>query len=58
MEMRPIIYSAKLSGQKVTTKTKVTITVVADDVETYYTEAKYTRCSNHELVAGQEIGVI
>lgn len=38
MEMRPIIYSAKLSSQKVTTKTKVTITVVADDVETYYTE--------------------
>ena len=56
--MRPIIYSAKLSSQKVTTKTKVTITVVADDVETYYTEAKYTRSSNHELVAGQEIGVI
>ena len=60
MEMRPIIYSAKLSSQKVTTKTKVTITitVVADDVETYYTETKYTRSGNHELVAGQEIGVI
>ena len=52
MEMRPIIYSAKLSSQK------VTITVVADDVETYYTETKYTRSSNHELIAGQEIGVI
>lgn len=51
-------YSAKLSRQKVTTKTKVTIMVVADDVETYYTETKYTRSSNHELVAGQEIGVI
>ena len=58
MEMRTIIYSAKLSSQKVTTKTKVTITVVADDVETYYTETKYTRSSNHELIAGQEIGVI
>ena len=56
MEMRPIIYSAKLSSQKVTTKTKVT--VVADDVETYYTETKYTRSGNHELIAGQEIGVI
>lgn len=58
MEIRPIIYSAKLSSQKVTTKTKVTITVVAEDVEAFYTEQKYTRSSDHELIVGQEIGVI
>lgn len=58
MEIRPIIYSAKLSGQKVNTKTKVTVTVVADEIETYYAETKYAKSSNHELIAGQEIGVI
>ncbi len=57
METRPIIYRAKLSDQNVKTKTKVTITVVADDIETYYTELKYTS-NNKELIAGQEIGVI
>lgn len=58
MEMRPLIYSAKLSDQKVTTKTKVTVTVVADDIETFYAETKYAKASSPELIAGQEIGVI
>ena len=43
MEIRPIIYDAALSSQNVTTKTKVTVTVVADDIETFYAETKYAR---------------
>lgn len=58
MEIRPIIYSVNLSGQKVTTKAKVTVTVVADEIETFYTEKKFARSGNFELTAGQEIGVI
>lgn len=58
MEIRPIIYSAKLSNQNVTTKTKITVTVVAADIETFYSESKYARSGNYELISGQEIGVI
>jgi hypothetical protein len=58
MEIRPLIYSAKLSSQTVKTKAKIKVTVVVEDVETYYTEPKYARSSNYELIAGQEIGVI
>lgn len=58
MKMSPLIYSAKLSQQNVSTKTKVTVTVVVEDVETFYAEKKYARSGNYELVAGQEIGVI
>lgn len=58
MEKRPLIYSAKLSNQKVTTKTKVTITVVADDIDTFYSETNYAKANNYDLVAGQKIGVI
>lgn len=58
MEMRPLIYSAKLSSQTVTAKDKVTVTVVVEDVESFYLEPKYARSGNYELVAGQEIGVI
>ncbi len=58
MEKRPLIYSAKLSAQSVNTKAKVDITVVAEDIDTFYTETKYARSGTYELVAGQEIGVI
>ena len=58
MEFRPIIYSAKLSSQNVTTKTKITITVVTDDIETYYATENYAKSSNYEVIAGEEIGVI
>ena len=58
MEIRPLIYSAKLSSQTVKAKAKITVTVVVEDVETFYAEPKYARSSNYELVAGQEIGVI
>lgn len=58
MKMQPVLYSVKLSSQKVKTKTNVTITIVADDIETYTTETKYAKSSNYELIAGQEIGVI
>lgn len=58
MEIRPIIYQAKLSAQNVTTKTKVTVTVVADDIETFYAETMYAKASDSELIAGQQIGVI
>ena len=58
MEIRPMIYDAALSSQNVTTKTKVTVTVVADDIETFYAETKYAKASSPELIAGQEIGVI
>ncbi len=58
MEKRPLIYSAKLSAQSVNTKAKVAITVVAEDIDTFYTETKYARSGAYELVAGQEIGVI
>lgn len=58
MEMRPLIYSAALSSQSVATKSKVTISVVAEDVETFYCEKKYTRSDSHDLIAGQQIGVI
>ncbi len=58
MEKRPLIYSAKLSVQSVNTKAKVDITVVAEDIDTFYTETKYARSGAYELVAGQEIGVI
>lgn len=58
MEIRPLIYSAKLSSQAVKTKAKITVTVVVEDVETYYAEPKYARSSDYELIAGQEIGVI
>lgn len=56
MGKRPLIYSAKLSAQSVNTKAKVDITVVAEDIDTFYTETKYAGA--YELVAGQEIGVI
>lgn len=58
MKIRPIIYNAELSKRTVITKEKVTITVVADDIETFYSEKKYAKASNYELVAGQQIGVI
>lgn len=60
MEMRPLIYSAALSSQSVAvaTKSKVTISVVAEDVETFYCEKKYARSDSHDLIAGQQIGVI
>lgn len=58
MEMRPLIYSAALSSQSVVTKSKVTISVVAEDVETFYCEKKYARSDSHDLIAGQQIGVI
>lgn len=58
MEMRPLIYSATLSSQSVATKSKVTISVVAEDVETFYCEKKYARSDSHDLIAGQQIGVI
>lgn len=58
MEMRPLIYSAALSRQSVATKSKVIISVVAEDVETFYCEKKYARSDSHELIAGQQIGVI
>ena len=58
MKIRPIIYNAELSKRTVTTKENVTITVVADDIETFYSEKKYAKSCNYELVAGQQIGVI
>ena len=58
MEIRPIIYSAKLSDQNVNTKAKVTVTIVADEIETYYAETMYAKTSDYELTAGQKIGVI
>ena len=58
MQMRPVIYNANLSGQTVTARSKVTVTVLAEDIETFTTEIKYARNSNLELAAGQEIGVI
>ncbi len=58
MQMRPVIYSANLSSQTVTARSKVTVTVLAEDIETFTTETKYARNSNFELAAGQEIGVI
>lgn len=58
MQMRPVIYNANLSSQTVTARSKVTVTVLAEDIETFTTEIKYARNSNFELAAGQEIGVI
>lgn len=58
MIIKPMICSAKLSKQNVTTKTTITVTVVAADVETFYSESKYARSGNYELISGQEIGVI
>lgn len=58
MEMRPLIYSAALSSQSVAAKSKVTISVVAKDIETFYCEKKYARSDSHDLIAGQQIGVI
>lgn len=56
METKPVIYGAKLSSQKVNTKTKVTVTVVVEDISA--TDVQYARQNNYDLIAGQEIGVI
>lgn len=56
METKPVIYGVKMSSQKVNTKTKVTVTVVAEDISV--TDVHYARQSNYDLMAGQEIGVI
>ena len=58
MEIRPIIYSVNISSKNVTTKEKVTISVVVDEIETFYSERNYARSNIYELVSGQEIGVI
>ena len=58
MEIRPIIYSMNISSKNVTTKEKVTISVVVDEIETFYSERNYAMSNIYELVAGQEIGVI
>lgn len=56
MDTKPVIYGAKLSSKTVTTKTKITVTVVAEDIPV--TDVQYARQSNYDLMAGQEIGVI
>ena len=56
MDTKPAIYGAGLSSQTVTTKTKITVTVVAEDIPAM--DAQYARQSNYDLMAGQEIGVI
>lgn len=56
METKPVIYGVKMSSQKVNTKTKVTVTIVAEDISV--TDVQYARQSNYDLIAGQEIGVI
>lgn len=58
MIIQPIIYTAKLSKQSVTTKEKIDITLVVGEVETFYPEVKYAKSSDAELISGQEIGVI
>lgn len=58
MQTRPVIYNAVLSSQNVTARSKVTVTVLAEDMELFTTEVKYARNSDYELMSGQEIGVI
>lgn len=55
-DAKPVIYGASLSAQAVTVKTKITVTVVADDIPA--SDTQYARQSNYDLIAGQNIGVI
>lgn len=56
MDTKPVIYGLSLSAQTVTVKTKVTVTVIADDIPS--SDTQYARQSNYDLIAGQNIGVI